>query len=84
MLDIEKYLKILFLILFVITIVLFVMATMNICPFGYAIITVGFLELVNLFLPIDERKIKFDILGDIIIIITCFACGVSNLIAAYR
>ena len=84
MLDVENYLKILFLILFVITIVLFVMATMNICPLGYAMITAGFLELVNLFLPIDERKIKFGILGDIIIIITWFTCGVSNLIAAYR
>ncbi len=86
MLEKELFLKTLSVILLIILIVLVVMATMNVCPLGYAMITAGIYELVNLLIKllIVGRNKKFDVISDIIYMITCFTCGVFNLIAAYK
>ena len=86
MLERELFLKILSVILFIIIIVLVVMAAKNICPLGYAMITTGIYELVNLLIQLYtfERNKKFDVILDIIFILSCFTGGVFNLIAAYK
>ena len=82
----EQFLKILGIILFIIIIVLVVMAAKNICPLGYAMITTGIFELVNLFTQSFsfERNKKFSVISVIIFIVACFTSGVFNLIAAYK